>query len=79
MPASLLIDETTWGKAQKDLTERPTVSVRAKIILGFALLFLLCAGASITFLIMVSRISQKVSVMETVNNYTLRNPAGPPI
>ncbi len=69
MPASLLIDETTWGKAQKDLTARPTVSIRAKIILGFVLLFLLCAGASITFLIMVSRISQKLSVMETVNNY----------
>ena len=69
MPDSLTIDETTLAKAQQDLSARPTVSIRAKITLGFVLLFLLCAGVSITSLITVSRISQKLRVMETVNRY----------
>ena len=69
LPDSLTIDEKTLAKAQQDLSARPTVSIRAKITLGFFLLFLLCAGASITSLITVSRISRKLQVMETVNRY----------
>ncbi len=70
MPVSPMPDEACFAEAQKDLTARPTMSIRAKIILGFVLLFFLCAGASITFLIMGSRINQKLKVMETVNSYT---------
>jgi two-component system, NtrC family, sensor kinase len=69
-PVSPTPDEQCFAEAQKGLTARPTMSIRAKIILGFALLFMLCAGASITFLIMGSRINQKLQVMETVNSYT---------
>jgi two-component system NtrC family sensor kinase len=69
-PVSPTPDEQCFAEAQKGLTARPTMSIRAKIILGFVLLFLLCAGASITFLIMGSRINQKLRVMETVNSYT---------
>ena len=63
-------DEACFAEAQKDLTARPTMSIRAKITLGFVLLFFLCAGASITFLLIGSRINQKLKVMETVNSYT---------
>jgi two-component system, NtrC family, sensor kinase len=69
MPPSVLLDETAFAEAQKDLTKRPTMSIRAKIILGFAMLFVLCAATSITFLIIGHRISQKLRVMETVNSY----------
>jgi two-component system NtrC family sensor kinase len=68
-PGAPLSAEGCFAEAQKDLTARPTMSIRAKIILGFVLLFLLCAGASVTFLIMGSRINQKLQVMETVNSY----------
>jgi two-component system, NtrC family, sensor kinase len=68
-PVSPQSDERCFAEAQKDLSARPTMSIRGKIILGFVLLFLLCAGASITFLIIGSRINQKLKVMETVNSY----------
>jgi two-component system NtrC family sensor kinase len=69
MPPSVLLDETAFAEAQKELTKRPTMNIRAKIILGFAMLFLLCAVTSITFLIIGHRVSQKLKVMETVNSY----------
>jgi signal transduction histidine kinase len=69
MPPSVLLDETAFAQAQKELTTRPAISIRAKIILGFAMLFVLCALTSITFLIIGHRINQKLKVMETVNSY----------
>ena len=70
IPVSPMPDEACFAEAQKDLTARPTMNIRTKIILGFFLLFFLCAGASITYLIMGSRIDKKVRFMETVNNYS---------
>lgn len=69
MSPSLMVDEAALAQAQKGLAERPTMSIRRKIILGFVALFLLCAGASITFWIMGSRIDQKLIFTETVNHY----------
>jgi signal transduction histidine kinase len=68
-PLAPMPDESCFAEAQQELTARPTMSIRAKIILGFILLFFLCAGASVTFLIIGSRINQKLKVMETVNSY----------
>ena len=69
MPPSVLLDETAFAEAQKELAKRPTMSIRAKIILGFAMLFLLCAVTSITSLIIGHRVGQKLKVMEAVNSY----------
>jgi two-component system NtrC family sensor kinase len=69
MTPALMVDEAALAHAQKGLAERPTMSIRRKIILGFVALFLLCAGASITFWIMGSRIDQKLTFTETVNHY----------
>jgi two-component system NtrC family sensor kinase len=69
MTPALMVDEAALANAQKGLAERPTMSIRRKIILGFVALFLLCAGASITFWIMGSRIDQKLVFTETVNHY----------
>ncbi len=69
MMPDLMVDEPALADAQKGLAERPTMSIRRKIILGFVALFLLCAGASITFFYLGSRMDQKLKFMETVNYY----------
>jgi two-component system NtrC family sensor kinase len=69
MVPRLVLDETVLAEAQKGLAERPTMSIRAKITLGFVILFVLCAVASITFWIMGSLIDQKLIFTETVNLY----------
>jgi two-component system, NtrC family, sensor kinase len=66
----LILDEAALKEAQKGLLERPTMNIRTKIILGFSLLFVLCAVASITYLIMSDRVDKKVKFMETVNRYS---------
>jgi len=71
-PASqdLILDEAALKEAQKGLLERPTMNIRTKIILGFSLLFVLSAVASITYLIMSDRVDKKIKFMETVNRYS---------
>jgi hypothetical protein len=66
----LFLDEAALKEAQKGLVERPTMTIRTKIILGFSLLFILCAAASITYLIMGGQVDKKVKFMETLNNYS---------
>jgi two-component system NtrC family sensor kinase len=63
------LEETPPAGAEEGLAERPTMSIRAKITLGFVVLFALCAVASITFWVMGSRIDQKLIFTETVNHY----------
>jgi len=70
MIPDLLIDEPALAEAQKGLAERRTMSIRSKITLGFVFLFVLCALASITFLVMGSLIDRRLKLMETLNYYT---------
>ncbi len=70
MTRDLMLDGTALTEAEMGLTERPTMSIRAKITLGFVILFALCALASITFWVMGSRIDQKLIFTETLNKYT---------
>jgi len=65
-----VVDEADLAEAQKSLADRPTMSVRSKIILGFGLFFLLCVLISVTFLITGSWMDQKLIFMETINRYT---------
>ena len=65
-----MVEEASLSRAQQGLTQRPTMSIRAKIIIGFLVLFILCAGASITFLILGRRINQKLKFMETGSSFT---------
>ena len=64
------LDQPALAEAQKGLTERPTMNIRTKIVLGFFLLFLFSAGVSITYLMLSFSIDKKVKFMETLNNYT---------
>jgi two-component system NtrC family sensor kinase len=66
----LVVEEASLSRAQQGLAQRPTMSVRAKIIMGFFVLFILCAGASITFYILGGRIDQKLKFMEAGSSFT---------
>ncbi len=68
--SGLSLDQPALAEAQKGLTERPTMNIRTKIVLGFFLLFLFSAGVSITYLMLSISIDKKVKFMETLNNYT---------
>jgi hypothetical protein len=68
--AGLVLDEAALKEAQKGLVERPTMNIRTKIIMGFSFLFILCAAASITYLIMGGQVDKKIRLMETLNNYS---------
>ncbi|OGP50154.1 MAG: hypothetical protein A2Y79_07535 [Deltaproteobacteria bacterium RBG_13_43_22] len=70
MTPGLVLDEAALKEAQKGLVERPTMNIRTKIIMGFSLMFILCAVASITYLIMGGQVEKKIKFMETVNNYS---------
>jgi two-component system NtrC family sensor kinase len=63
-------DDTDLAKAQKGLAERPSISVRSKIIFGFGLFFFLCVVISIAFIVVGSWVDQKLVFMETINRYT---------
>jgi two-component system, NtrC family, sensor kinase len=66
----LVVEEASLSRAQQGLAQRPTMSIRAKIIMGFFVLFILCAGAGITFLILGGLIDQKLKFMETGSSFT---------
>jgi hypothetical protein len=68
--SGLPVEQPALTEAQKGLTERPTMNIRTKIILGFSLLFLFSAGVSITYLMLSISIDKKVKFMETLNNYS---------
>ena len=63
------LEGPSLAQAEKGLAERPTMSIRTKITMGFVVLFVLCALASITFWVMGSRIDRKLIFTETVNRY----------
>jgi two-component system NtrC family sensor kinase len=68
--SGLSLEQPDLAEAQKGLTERPTMNIRTKIILGFSLLFLFSAGVSLAYLMLSISIDKKVKFMETVNQYT---------
>ena len=57
-------------EAQRALKERPSFSIRARITLGFLLWFILSLGITIASLVILSRIRNKLTFMESASNYT---------
>jgi two-component system NtrC family sensor kinase len=66
----MVVEEGSRSRAQKALTQRPAMSIRVKIIVGFFILFILCVGATITFYILGGRIQQKLKFMEAGSTFT---------
>jgi len=57
-------------EAQRALEERPSLSIRRRISLGFFLLFALALGITIAAIIILSRIQTKLLFMEAAGNYS---------
>jgi signal transduction histidine kinase len=66
-PANVAAVET---EAQRALKERPSFSVRTRIILGFLMLFLMSLGINITSVVMLTRIQNKLVFLESADNYS---------
>jgi signal transduction histidine kinase len=62
--------DTFETDAQRALKERPSFSIRTRIITGFLILFLLSLGISITSVIMLTRIESKLVFLESASSYT---------
>lgn len=57
-------------EAQRALLERPSVSIRARLSLGFFMFFILSFGVTVAALIIISRIESKLKFMEATSTYT---------
>jgi signal transduction histidine kinase len=62
---------TIETEAQRALKERPSFSIRTRIILGFLMLFLLSLGINIASVIMLNRIQSKLVFLESAGNYSI--------
>jgi len=57
------------SEAQRALQERPLLSVRSRISLGFALWFILSLGITIASIVIMSKIEEKLYFMESAGKY----------
>jgi signal transduction histidine kinase len=57
-------------EAQRALKERPSFSIRARVILGCVMLFLISLGGDIVSVIMLNRIQSKIVFLESAGNYS---------
>ena len=62
--------ESMEMEAQRALKERPSLSIRTRISLGFLLWFLLSLGITIASFVTLNRIQSKLLFMEGASNYT---------
>jgi two-component system, NtrC family, sensor kinase len=62
-------DESLSEKAQKALRERPSVSIRIRVILGLFLIFILTGATTTTSWIVFSKIQTKLDFLETVDTF----------
>ncbi len=61
---------TLADRAQRALQERPSVSIRTRITLGFSAWFLLSLGLAVVSIVTVSRIQEKLNFTGAVDRYT---------
>jgi two-component system NtrC family sensor kinase len=57
------------SEAQRALQERPLLSVRSRISLGFALWFILSLGITIASIVILTKIEEKLYFMESASKY----------
>jgi signal transduction histidine kinase len=66
----LPVEDALESEAQRALKERPSLSIRTRISLGFFLLFVLSLGITIAAIIILYRIQNKLLFLEAASNYT---------
>jgi hypothetical protein len=60
-----------WGEmdAQRALSERPVISIRARISLAFLLCFVLICGITVTGMVFISSLNGRQQFLEEVENF----------
>ena len=56
--------------AQRALRERPSISIRMRVVLGFVLWFVVSLGLAIVSIITISRIQEKLHFLQATDSYT---------
>jgi two-component system, NtrC family, sensor kinase len=71
MSKSQRINEEEKGEYYKNIIpgERPSISIRTRLILAFSLIFALCAGVTLWSIYFVSKVQAKIHFLETSGNY----------
>ncbi|SPD72599.1 Histidine kinase [uncultured Desulfobacterium sp.] len=69
--ASPFVTEEEKGRAYLNIPqgERPSISIRTRLILAFSLIFALCAGVTLWSIYFVSTVQAKIHFLETSGNY----------
>jgi signal transduction histidine kinase len=62
--------EDIESRARRALIERPSISIRTRLLLGFLLLFILSAGAEITSIITLGKLQNKTQFLGVADKYT---------
>jgi two-component system NtrC family sensor kinase len=62
--------EDIESRARRALIERPSFSIRSRLLLGFLLLFVLSAGAGITSIITLNKLQNKTQFLGVADRYT---------
>ncbi|UCE67249.1 MAG: HAMP domain-containing protein [Candidatus Zixiibacteriota bacterium] len=62
--------EDIESRARRALIERPSFSIRSRLLLGFLLLFVLSAGAEITSIITLGKLQNKTQFLGVADKYT---------
>ena len=62
--------EDIESRARRALIERPSFSIRSRLLLGFLLLFVFSAGAEITSIITLGKLQNKTQFLGVADKYT---------
>ncbi len=57
-------------RAQRELMERPELSIRTRITVVFVLLFILCSGITVAAVLLLSRFEAKIDFLERTSSYS---------
>jgi two-component system, NtrC family, sensor kinase len=57
-------------RVQQSLRERPELSIRARIVVVFLLLFILCSGGTVAAVVFLSRFEGKIQFLENAGTYS---------
>jgi two-component system NtrC family sensor kinase len=57
-------------RAQRALMERPSFSIRSRLLLGFLMLFILSVGAEVTSIVTLNKLQKKTQLLGVADRYT---------
>lgn len=64
------VSEDIEYRAQRALMERPSFSIRSRLLLGFLMLFILSVGAEVTSIVTLDKLQKKTQLLGVADRYT---------